>query len=682
MSAKPSFLAELQRRNVHRAAVFYAGAAWLIIQIATQVFPFYDLPAWTVRAVIAAVAIGFPFAMLFSWFYEWTTQGIKRESEIDHSESITRETGKKLDKAIIAVLGLAVIVLLLNQFVLHRFMPGPAASSAAADDKSIAVLPFENRSSDKENAYFANGIQDEILTRLAKIGALKVISRTSTQHYASSPDNLPVIAKRLGVGSILEGSVQKVGDQVRISVQLIEASTDTHLWAETYDRKLTDIFGVESEVAKSIAEALQAKLSGGEQRELAIKPTNSVEAYDAYLHGLAAEVRGGFDDETAARFFAQAAQLDPRFAQAWARLARVDARLVFAQEDTSQTRREASKQALDTAIALQPDSTDTLLAQAYYRYWMQRDYPDAKLLFEALRPRLPSSSDVPLALSLIERRQGFWDQSLAYSDQAIALDPLNPVLLSVRAVTYASTRRYAEAIKTWDRLLEIKPGDPDTIASQVLVYLAQGQMDQARKLLARLPSDQENINVASAAFNQSLFERDYPMALELLKPWLAKPEWAAGAFGAGTHAALGFVQRLAGDVVAAKAMNLQARRELEALRENEPDNARNAEQLESVYAELGEKALALKEGERAVALLPASRDALEGPAIEENLAAVEAQVGETSRAIGRLRHLLNIGYSNSFGGPITVALLKLDPVWDPLRGDPRFQKLIADSGQP
>ncbi len=694
--SRPSFFAELKRRNVYKVGAMYAIGGWLLVQVVTQVLPIYETPTWVQRLLVTLIIAGFPVALIISWIYDLTPQGIVRTDAAGPDKTTARRTGRHFNRIFIGMLVVVVLVISARMFWPFgqsntAFVEANGSASVpnavtaaenAPNAKSLAVLPFENRSSEKDNAYFAEGIQDEILTRLAKIGALKVISRTSTQRYASSPDNLPLIAKQLGVASILEGSVQKVGDRVRISVQLIEASSDTHLWAETYDRQLTDIFGVESNVATAIAEALQARLSGGEQRELAVRPTRNAEAYDAYLHGLASEVRSWYEPEafeTAAQFFAQAAELDPQFVQAWARLSRVDALLVFSLQDTSAARREASKQALARAVALQPDSTDTQLAQAYYRYWMLRDYPAARLLFEALWSRLPSSSEVPLALSLILRRQGLWDQSLAYSDQAIALDPLNPVLLAFRANTYANTRRYAEAIKMLDRRLEILPGDPETIASQVGIYQVQGRLDQARQLLGRLPSAQASINLAVPAFNQSLLEHSYPQTLELLKALLAKPEFAVGANGAAIRAALGFVQRLSGNIAAAKTTNMQARREFEALREKEPDNADYAGRLGLVYAELGEKMLALKEGERAVTLLPASRDAVQGPAMEENLAAVEAQVGETGRAIDRLQHLLGTNYSGSFsGGPITVELLKLDPTWDPLREDSRFQKLIFE----
>src|ERR1700730_11678287 len=278
-----NFFAELKRRNVLRAAAFYAASAWLLVQVATQVFPFFHIAEWVVRWIVVAASIGFPFAMLFSWFYEWTPHGIQRESEIPPNESITRQTGKKLDRWIIAILALAVVLLLADKFVLRKNVE--TALAVATPEKSIAVLPFDNLSHDPDNAYFCEGVQDEILTRLAKVADLKVISRASTQHFKSAPENLPEIAKKLGVMQILEGSVQKANDQVRVNVQLINALNDAHLWADTFDRKLTDIFAVESEIAKTIAETLQAKLTGSEKTAIAKKPTENKEAYELYLKG-------------------------------------------------------------------------------------------------------------------------------------------------------------------------------------------------------------------------------------------------------------------------------------------------------------------------------------------------------------------------------------------------------------
>src|ERR1700737_2889938 len=320
------FFGELKRRNVYKVAVAYAVVAWLLIQGATQVFPFFEIPNWAIRLVVLLLIIGFPVALILAWAFELTPEGIKRAEDVDLSKSITRRTGRKPDFLIIAIL-----VLVIGVFAYQRFGPVQKALitvPSAIPEKSIAVLPFENRSEDKANAYFADGIQDEILTRLSKIADLKVISRTSTQHYKSAPENLPEIARQLGVAHIVEGSVQKSGDAVRVNVQLIKAANDSHLWADTFDRKLTDIFSVESEVAKSIADQLRAKLTGQEEQVIAAKPTNNVEAYDAYLRGLAYTRKTGTTPANslgAQKYLKEAVRLDPKFALSWALLSLVDA---------------------------------------------------------------------------------------------------------------------------------------------------------------------------------------------------------------------------------------------------------------------------------------------------------------------------------------------------------------------
>jgi TolB-like protein len=292
-----SFFAELKRRNVFRAAAFYAASAWLLVQVATQVFPLFRIANWLVRWVIVAAALGFPFWVLFAWFYQWTPEGLQRETETTPLQPGARQSRRNVDRWIMAMLAVAVVLSLTDKFVLRE----RAGQVAATPEKSIAVLPFENLSDDKSNAYFTDGIQDEILTRLAKIADLKVISRTSTQHYKSKPENLPEIARQLGVAHILEGSVQKSGDAVRVNVQLIKAATDSHLWADSFDRKLTDIFAVESEVAKAIANQLQAKITGREAIVIAEKPTANPQAYDAYLRGLASSLRSANSTATLAR---------------------------------------------------------------------------------------------------------------------------------------------------------------------------------------------------------------------------------------------------------------------------------------------------------------------------------------------------------------------------------------------
>ena len=431
-----------------------------------------------IRLLVLLIIVGLPVALVLAWTFEITPTGIKRTEAADAAG----QQSKSRAWIYVALIGAAISVAL---FFLGRYTAPIQRGAAGVAEKSIAILPFENLSEETGNAYFAEGVQDEILTRLAKIADLKVISRTSTQRFKSSPDNLREVAKQLGVANILEGSVQKAADQVRVNVQLVNALTDAHLWAETYDRKLTDIFGVESEVAKAIAEALQAKLTGGEQRALAVKPTNNAEAYDAYLRGLAFETRTSStadDLEKALGFYERAVQLDPAFALAWARLSRANARTYFNGLDRTPARRDATERALNTAKKLQPNSPETLLAQAYYQYWVLRDYELAKATFGRVRELLPGSSDVPAALALIARRQGHWDESVAYWEQTLVLDPRNIEWLKNAAETYGMLRQFPAALKTYDRVLDIVPNEPDTVALEARIYQCRGQSETSRKI--------------------------------------------------------------------------------------------------------------------------------------------------------------------------------------------------------
>jgi TolB-like protein/Flp pilus assembly protein TadD len=669
------FFAELKRRNVYKVAVAYAVVAWLLIQAASILFPTFDAPGWVMKVFVTAVAAGFPIALILAWAFELTPEGIKRTEDLDRTPQKQSKNRAWIYVFIIAG------AISLSLFFLGRYTasPGAGARQTESFEKSIAVLPFENLSDDKANAYFATGIQDEIMTRLAKIADLKVISRTSTQQYQSRPGNLSQIAKQLGVAHVLEGSVQKVGDQVRVNVQLIRANHDSHVWAETYDRKLTDIFGVESEVAKSIAQSLQAKLSGHEEQAFGVKPTDNPEAYDAYLRGLAAEgetIRSVYPIQKAISFYKRAVHLDPNFALAWARLSRAHSSLYPSFGDST----EAAKRALETAQKLQPDSPETLLALAQYQYSELRDYDAAGKNFLRVSKLLPGSSEIPAALAQIARHQGNWEEAVAYYDQALVLDPRNVELLTETADNYDDLRRFDNALKLYDRALEIRPNDLDLLASKAGIYQAQGNLTQAARCLEGVNALTPSYEAVPEKVTQLIFERNYREAVQLLETRFAQfqfgSELEVGAFQEFLASSL----MLAGDTAGAKASAEQARNILEVLCKNQPDNDFPAIHLARTYVILGDKESAYKEAERVSALV--QNDAIRRPGAEENLALIDASFGNNARAISILAHLLQIPYQSSlYATPLTPALLRLDPTWDALRSDSTFQKLCQDAAR-
>jgi serine/threonine protein kinase/Tfp pilus assembly protein PilF len=550
--------------------------------------------------------------------------------------------------------------------------------------KSIAVLPFENLSRDPDNAYFADGIQEEILTRLTNVADLKVISRTSTAQYQTKPGSLREIAKQLGVANILEGSVQKAADQVRVNVQLINAQTESHLWAESYDRTLSDIFGVESEIANRIAESLQATLTRREKQALAVKPTNNTEAYADYLHGLASSLR---PDTTIANALGaqkdlrEAVKLDPKFALAWALLSYTDA-LGYQQTTLPPTAalREEARQAVETALTLQPTLGEAVFAKGYYHYACLKDYDTAVRYFEQARQFIPNDSRIPEALAYVARRRGQWDSSELYFNEAERLDPRNADLLLERAISFIARRRFPEALRKIDQVLNITPENIDTLATKAAISQAQGDLPRAATLLAPLRPTADDTHTLDTQVYQAILERRPAQMISRLKEILAKPDQPLGFINGGLRFWLGWAQQVAGNHAAAQDTWRKTRSELEPLVKEQPENYNLIALLALTNAGLGDKAAALVLAEQAPATLQIEKDALSGPIPIEIFARVAAQVGEPDRAIAALQKVLAVPYSGPLAEdmPLTPALLRLDPMFDALRKDPRFQKLCEE----
>jgi TolB-like protein/class 3 adenylate cyclase/Flp pilus assembly protein TadD len=584
---------------------------------------------------------------------------------------------------VLIALGLAAFQLLRPKSHLEGGAPatpsaeGLAGARPSIPEKSIAVLPFENLSDDKSNAYFAEGIQDEILTRLSKIAALKVISRTSTQKYKSAPDNLRDVGQQLGVANLLEGSVQKAGNAVHINVQLIKAATDEHLWAESYDRELQNIFGVEGEVAGAIADQLNAKLSGNEKRELGARPTKNPDAYDAYLRGLA--FASGVEDFRTAltksvQAFEKAVQLDPEFAVAWAHLPRQYGLMFINNIDVTPQRRDLARNALDMAVKFGPDLVETKLADGFYKYFFERDYEGAKAQFEAVRRQYPNNAVAAEYLGGMARRQGQWEKSAEFYAQAIELDPQNIFLLVDAAITDLARRDVAAAQKHLGRARDLSPENSTIISFLAISFQLTGDMAQAQALLDTVhPKPGDSVYVGTAVTN-AILTRKYDSAIAMLKAQLEHPEALGNAVGSFENS-LGDVQRHAGQLAEATAAYQQAKQAVNEFLRTQPDNTEFLNELAWAETWLGDKAAAFTHIQRAIAALPTSKDALLGPSYEDTLARIEAHFGEKEKAIAAVQHLLRISYASPV---LTPALLRIDPDWDNLRDDPRFEKLCQE----
>jgi len=688
MTQGHGFFYELRRRHVVRVAIAYAVAAWLLLQLASIVFPALGAPDWVLRVCIALLALGFPFALILAWAFELTPDGIRRTEPADSPAARPpeqhRNVGRTLNAIVIGALGVAVALLLWRQSGMHATQSEPAAvkaTTAAPPAKSIAVLPFDNLSDDKSNGYFATGMQDEILTRLAGIHDIKVISRTSTEKYSSHPTDLKTVGQQLDVATVLEGSVQKVGDNVHINVQLIDTSNDGHLWAQSYDRELKDIFAVERDVAQSIADALKAQLKPQEAALVAAVPTTNTAAYDLYLRAMEHFNRAHDQDvltsaemPQAIALLEQAQAADPQFALASAMLGDAHIRMYFYAPDRSDERLVAAKTAIDHALALKPGLGEAHEALAKYHYWGHRDYAAASEQLDLARQSLPNSSDVASIQAAVARRQSRWDEALAGFQRAALFDPRSSFPLDQLGFTYQCLRRYAEADKAFGQSVAIAPDVTDERVTHTFnVVLWKGDPEPLHAALQALtPGSDAYAGNATSLYLTYWWMRDFAKAIGVAEGDKAG-DWSDSAnVVLPRELYLAWAYEAAGDKQRAGATHARVKSAaIEALRQR-PDAADLHLAVAFADAGAGAKADALREGRRALELLPVSRDVLSGGSMLVWMAQLEVRVGEREAAFGHLRDALAV----PSGGSISPALLKLDPVWDPLRKDPGFDAML------
>lgn len=671
-----NFFAELKRRNVYRAAVAYAVVSWLIIQVATQIFPVFSIPAWTVRLVILCLILGLPIAMVLAWIFELTPQGLKRTEDLAPHESMPRSTTRKMDFLIIAVL-LVVITLL----VLDRRASAPGSPHTPAFAKSIAVLPFENMSDAKENAFFADGVQDDILTALAKVADLRVISRTSVMGYlANAKRDLREIGQALGVAYVVEGSVRRDGGRVRVAAQLIDTRTNTQLWAESYDRDLADVFAIQSEIAQQITKALQATLSPQEKSAIEKQPTKDLEAFDLYTRArtmrLTANFGPLFKDRMllAIKLLNQAVARDPAFLLAWCELATAHDLLYFTGYDHTPARLVLADSSVRTALRLRPDAGNAYLALAQHLYNGYRDYDRARIELENARRTLPNSAEVFALTGYIDRRQGRWAESTRNIERAIQLDPRNGLTLRDLSVNYLHLRRYADQAAVLDRTLAIVPKD-------VLIRVNRGWVDfnwraDPRPLHATIDAVLAEDPAAAPVLagdwlHLALCERDLAAADRALAALKSDEAFTLGHMFLSRAFGKAMVARVRGETDAARAAFTGARAHQEEIVRAQPEHAPALGVLALIDAGLGRKEDALREGRKAVELLPIERDALAGGDMIFGFAIICAWTGENDLAFQQL------AIAAQKPGVLSYGHLKLHPFWDPLRGDPRFDKIVA-----
>ena len=675
------FFQELQRRKVYRVAAAYVVAAGFIIQIASAIFPAWELPNWTLRLVIVLLLIGFPVALILAWAYDVTPKGIQVTPKVPGGH-------RRRNVTLLVVAG--VIISIAAGFLL---LP---RASARKVDKSIAVLPFQNLSAEKENAYFAEGIQNEILTKLATVRDLKVISRTSTAKYQSKPANLKIVAQELGVSTILEGTVQRAGDKVRVNVQLIDARADAHLWAKSYDRDFKDVLSVESEVAAQIADALKANLSPIESHVLAAARTENTEAYDLFLRGQyefhqaeSSLTAAGYDRADA--FYLQALARDPNFAEAAAELARSRLSRHWFVSPLAPAELAEVKSLIERALALAPNSPEAHFALGLFFYWGHRQYENALAEFNRTLELQPNNADARAFCAWVYRRRGEWERSLADSQRAEELDPRDASIPTNIGVTCYSLRLWNEAERAELRALAIDPRNTQAAMFLCLIRLTMtGDVASARRALDDFPEVIKGIpggaggpRGATGAGDISavigwpayldVTERRFSDAIQAVEKRVLNDDRAR----LQRLAARVALHLLAGEPETAKTMGEEALPLLEARFRERPDDTFTMTELSWIYLALARNTDALRLSRQAADTISLEKDALAGASFQVGLAQIEARAGAPEEAVKRLRRLLSI----PAGGAVSIAALKMDPVWDPIRNRPDFQQLLSGPEQ-
>ncbi len=667
-----SLLGEIKRRKVFRVALAYAAVAWLLIQVASIVYPAFDFSPWAMQATLIVATLGFVVTLVLAWVYELTPEGIKRTEDSSDPAPATRLGGRKLDFVIIGLLLVGLVFVLIQQYVI-------VDSFETDDRRSIAVLPFSNQSSAEENAeFFASGIHSELLTQLAKIASLKVISRTSVLDYLDTRKNIREIAEELGVATVLEGSVQRAGDSVRINVLLVDAVTDEHLWAESYDRELTveSIFAIQREMASSVADALQATLTSEEVARLSEVPTQNRRAYDFYLSGN--DYFGRTLDQSAYELalqqYERAVEEDSEFALAYAQMAKTHIRLYWLGYDRSELRRRSAEQASLTALELAPNLPEAHLARGYYFYHGYRDYEKALEEFDIAGAGMPGDSELLEAQAYVQRRLGLWQQSEATLDRAIGLDPRNIYQLYSQSRTYMLLRDYDALERVLDRHLEISPDDANAYGRKVRVPLWRDGDVTSVKLAAENPPMPMGVRQQLFGWTAAIYERDYELALDYLDDWGSEPFSEYDAY-IPKSALYGLTHSLAGNTELAAPALQMARTHLEAALDSTPDDPRLYTALGEVLAAAGELEVAARMARRAMELVPTAMDALDGPIHRLGAVRVLAWAGEHDAAIEELDEYL------SRPGRWSIEGLLPDPRLDPIRDQSQFLALIEKYGR-